>query len=539
MQEFYLLKLRELYGNSRFTSAAMKFIGIFWIAVFIQSCSLEETPDPSIVTFQTSSISHLEDAGDREIKLKIEPASAIDKVIVLNVTLGTGVVYGEDFVSNPPLNNATIEIPVSRGESEVSFTMTTIDNEIIDGNKTVTLRVGSSVEGLIPGERNTLFFNIIDTDVAPDPEIFFNVDLLEFGDVIQLQESEALSYELSKISIESDIDILAPEGFLVGKELDGDFSESITFSDEEFEDGKVTVFVKFSPSLTNIGSTTGLIVHTTEDAMGLASMPVIGNAVENPDVNTIQWIENFDYTGGWLPNVPNSSSTSTNQAVSIDEWVSVRFNRDGIALVDEPLIFDGYPGSGIGKSIRLFHDGTTATDDNFSRNLANYVISDANDNIISEFRTTYVSFLVNLEESVLNGRSSPVNLGNWNPNGSGFTLFNTRVIIDVQQGRAGSLGLQYPDPPSTIFQEGAIEVGKTYLIVLKNERIDGTGNDRSSVYLFEQGDEIPAQEPQPLISVVTSGVERDMEVVIIEEVQSRNKMRIDGLRVANTWRDLF
>ncbi|WP_293015370.1 hypothetical protein [Mongoliibacter sp.] len=539
MRKFYLQQMNALSSRLKVSSVPIKLFAFTIIAMFGQSCTLEETPNPSVVTFQTSSISHLEDAGEREIKLTIEPASSIDNVITLDVTLGSEVVYGEDFVSNPPLENSVIEIPIQRGDTEVSFTMTTIDNEIIDGNKTVTLRIANMAEGLIAGERNTLFFNIIDTDVVPDPEIFLDIDLLDFGEVMQLEDSEVLSYELTKISIESDIEINAPNGFKIGKTATGEFEESLTFPDEEFDEGRTTVYVKFSPSVLEFGLVVGLIEHLTEEAPSLASLSVTGIAIENPDANTIQWVEDFDYTGEWLPALPNSGSTSTNQEVSIDQWIAVRPERDGIALTDEILEFEGYSGSGIGRSVRLFHDGTNATDDNISRNLENYVISDENDNIISEFTTTYVSFMVKLEENIMDARSSPVNLGNWNTNGNGFSQFNTRIIIEVKEGGAASLGVQYPNPPSTIFEEDAIEVGKTYLIVFKNERKDGPGNDESSIFLFEQGDSVPMDEPEPLITVVTSGVERDMEKVILEEAQARNKMLIGGLRVANTWRDLF
>lgn len=378
-----------------------------------------------------------------------------------------------------------------------------------------------------------------DEGSEPEPEVTreltVSVNSIDFGNIVQNASSEVESYELTVSNIESTVNLTSQNGFVISKTEDGTFGESLSLTSADFEADKCLVYVHVSEQ-TKSGIIQGQITHSAEGLAEDVEVTALAIIVDAPP-SDLQWVENFDYSGDMLSAESNTNSGASNLEMSSDVWIAVKPDVDGIALTDEALTFSGYPSSDLGATVRLFTDGTDATLDSYARNLNAPITMDESYKVTSDHSTVYVSFLYKLEENHTSKLTFPVSIGQWSE--AGTTDFNTRAIVDVVEGKNARIGVQFAGSSSRQFVEDVIEVGKTYLIVLKNEKFDGLDvNDQGSVYVFETGTTIPTEEPDPTVQT-ESPVKRQTQLVILNESNAVNNSLIGGMRVSTSWQGLF
>ncbi len=82
-----------------------------------------------------------------------------------------------------------------------------------------------------------------------------------------------------------------------------------------------------------------------------------------------------------------------------------------------------------------------------------------------------------------------------------------------------------------------ITIGSTYLVVLKYEIIDGTGNDNVSLFYFSR--EIPANEPATpnLTAPDPTATDNNPGAIALRQFSAEQNIQVDGIRIANTWAD--
>ncbi|MCY2686012.1 hypothetical protein [Salinimicrobium sp. TH3] len=127
------------------------------------SCSkdddIHETPTLLIADlFEDTSI--MENSSEIEFKVDFNRPSAVDGSIVLKVTSTNN----EEFQTNPPVINGEIELEVTKGSGYSIFTISPVNNNLVDGNSTVKFELEESSEGISFGTKRTADVVIMDDD---------------------------------------------------------------------------------------------------------------------------------------------------------------------------------------------------------------------------------------------------------------------------------------------------------------------------------------------------------------------------------------
>ncbi len=191
----------------------------------------------------------------------------------------------------------------------------------------------------------------------------------------------------------------------------------------------------------------------------------------------------------------------------------------------------GYIGSSVGGSAAVTNTG---------QDINKPFIENIDSNAV------YASFLINV----------PAPFG---PEGAGFffhygfytnNLTPDAAFSNVATGfRARTFVLEGNDP-STQFKLGLsfntnaasglssdLEIGVTYLVVVKYEFIDGPDNDEVSLYVFAQGDDISEEPAMPAIGPLT-GTAADaaaLQTIALRQYNPDQNILVDGIFVKNTW----
>jgi len=124
---------------------------IFALGFGITSCD-DETPD-SVVTFAEESITiDTDDLKDVTVDLNIEPAASKDATISVGVTASGGEA-GTAFTTSPSISGGIIEVPVEKGATTASFTVSPIEDGIGYDNveldfEIIEVGAGLKTEGL-------------------------------------------------------------------------------------------------------------------------------------------------------------------------------------------------------------------------------------------------------------------------------------------------------------------------------------------------------------------------------------------------------
>lgn len=365
--------------------------------------------------------------------------------------------------------------------------------------------------------------------ITLDPRIKSSTESVSFSE-IQAGETTSQSFTLTGRDLTDDVGIsLSGEGFSISLSESDGFGTSVTIAADDINAGDVTVYLRFSSSTE--GETTGSATVASE--LGSIAVSLSGTVAEIVIPKVLQWVEDFDYTESIMPSQAERHPDIETALVNSTDWVNVREAGDDMALTDG-LTFTDYISSGVGKALDLNTGGTTV---NYVRSLA--------DMATDSLETLYVSFLINVTTAKGGNGSQPLVLGTWNNRDTApGSDFQQRFIVkddgsgNLQFGIVSNAGLG-----NGVFSDKTITADQTYLIVLKyiakGSDAGGTnpeGVDQLSLYIL---DEFSATEPSEADVVYDASNKRDIENVIIQAKDADTDAVIDGIRIANTWTDLF
>lgn len=205
-------------------------------------------------------------------------------------------------------------------------------------------------------------------------------------------------------------------------------------------------------------------------------------------------IENFDYPSGAL--------------LTANGWVaSSGAGTQPIDVIVPGLIFPGYPSSGIG--------GAAQVDNNGEDDYKSFTTQTSG--------SVYAAFLVKVNV-IVDGYF--LNLG---PNFTGRLFLKT-------SGSNFFFGLSKSTETAT-YTTTEYTVGTTYLVVLKYEIVDGTVNDKLSLYVLDST--IPSTEPvTPAIPAITgTAADVNPNQIALRQFNASQRILVDGIRVATNWTD--
>ncbi len=232
-------------------------------------------------------------------------------------------------------------------------------------------------------------------------------------------------------------------------------------------------------------------------------------------------VEHFDYPAdaeirdfGWTPH----SAGATNPLLVTNGGLS--WNQTD------------YLGSGVGNAVAV---DNTGSDEN--RPLSSWVNSGS----------LYVSFLMNVPTEVTSGNAGFFfHLGQYSntavPDFSSISnMFRGRTYVAPgNSAETYRVGLNFNAaavPTDAENLSGELNVGETYLEVLKYEVVEGDNNDLVSIYVFEDGDDI-AEEPLTATIGPLGGTAGDLELVqlvALRQYDANQNIVVDGIIAQDGW----
>lgn len=147
-----------------------------FLALPIQSCIDEEelpvTEEelPATVEFEMV-LRHVSEGGAIDIILTLAPAPANDGSVTLIV--GGNCQYLNDFTSTPAAVSGTISLSLIKGQQTASFSLQSIDNSTLDGDRHITLTLDELLPEFKPGKNASMTIQI-DDDEGPSIANFEN-----------------------------------------------------------------------------------------------------------------------------------------------------------------------------------------------------------------------------------------------------------------------------------------------------------------------------------------------------------------------------
>ncbi len=302
------------------------------------------------------------------------------------------------------------------------------------------------------------------------------------------------SYTLYGENLTEDISITPPSGYQLSQD-NINWVSSLSLA----PDFSGTISVRLNG--TNITSYNGNIVHTSGTAE--ANLAVSGIVFE-PTPDNLLLLDNFYY--------------DTGLALKDTRWTAHSgAGTNSITVQSGNLTYEGYP-SIAGNLISLTGSGEDVNR-TFTAQTANSV---------------YASFLVNVTSATTTGDYF-IHFG-INPFNTG--LLYGRVYIKSTGTGTFDFGLS-KTTDAAVYSGNNYNYGTTYLLVLKYEIVDGTNNDIISLFINPY---ILGTEPTPIISISPNSADiANIGAIAIRQGAAANAptLLLDGIRVANSWENLF
>ncbi|TLX70589.1 T9SS type A sorting domain-containing protein [Labilibacter sediminis] len=150
--------------------------------------------------------------------------------------------------------------------------------------------------------------------------------------------------------------------------------------------------------------------------------------------------------------------------------------------------------------------------------------------------TVYLSFLANIK-STIGG-----DYNNFFIAVSDFNSDRLRGRVMAKDDGAGKVMFGFTKGYSTDINwtSELYEYGKTYFFVVKYEFVDGTNNDVTSLFVFEQEqDGVPASEPQTATLTANDASGSDVgNIKIVHLRQRKVEAVVDGIALGTSWSDV-
>jgi len=428
------------------------------------------------------------------LSLPLEEDAVVDIMVDEQST-----VLPEEYEINPGIPANGIKIDIKKGETEVRFTLNSLNN--FEGEKTLILKLASAKGGLAVANTNATTTVILKGNPILYPELRPSVNDLAFGSVETGTLPPSQSYVLSGTKVTADVTVFSSANYEIS--LDDDvFSNTLTIPLETIEVSSVTIYVRFLPHTGLNQSLPGTITHSSEgipDAVVRVTGVETGNVIPGILVSS----ENFEY-GAVAGNIT---------ALSGGRWTTFSGTASPIQYQSTGLSYAGYAGSGIGGAITSVNGSGSREDISMS---FGPISSGA----------VYTAQMLNLA-------SAPANHDFFLSLGDGVSGSPTYInrIYAKAVGAGYQLGL-HRNSTAAAYGDDILNYGSTYLVVHKFEFLTGT----STLYILDGA--IPTLEPS---TGITSTAQFDpasiTRYVVRQNTGAPLTATIDGIRVATSWKD--
>lgn len=202
---------------------------------------------------------------------------------------------------------------------------------------------------------------------------------------------------------------------------------------------------------------------------------------------------------------------------SCGSWM-LQWGGESAYLITNGLEFPHYAGCGVGNAVLLDSDGSN---DQPHLPFAEVTSGDV-----------FVAFM--FQPSVVAKKGYFFCLRDNKLTGSDFN-FNARVSINADY----QLGLTFANNQNAVYSSETLNPQKVYLCVVKYSIVSGTNNDAVSLYVFDSEGDIMSEPAAPTLGPLTDAAKVDINPanVVLRGFDNNGWLVIDGIRVAQTWRD--
>jgi plastocyanin len=174
-------------------------------------------PANPTVNYISTTMNVMEDVGTFDVELVINPVSTVNDTIVLQAVLGSNVTYPGDGTLLPAPDPVTgiFEIPVPANEDTVSFSISIVDDAIIEGNETLFININSVSPGLLVGPQDSYTLVVMDNDAPVAGIPTYPIATVTTSDVTGIADSSGVECKVVGVIHSIDFDGNAGYGFYI------------------------------------------------------------------------------------------------------------------------------------------------------------------------------------------------------------------------------------------------------------------------------------------------------------------------------------
>lgn len=146
-------------------SKALTIVMVLCLVCWASACSEDEPPLPdNLVSFAASAVGIADTESEATININLSRAVAVATILELTYT-ADGVVYGEDFTTNPAATGNTLSVTIPANATTASFTVIRNEEAFLEGTESVGFEITAvqSTEEVLIGTvgTTTLSFSAI------------------------------------------------------------------------------------------------------------------------------------------------------------------------------------------------------------------------------------------------------------------------------------------------------------------------------------------------------------------------------------------
>ncbi|MFZ9982418.1 MAG: DUF5689 domain-containing protein [Cyclobacteriaceae bacterium] len=132
-------------------------------AVIFNACKEDDPIPVATVSFTNSSQVIGEQSGEQTINITFSRPAAATGTVTVNYS-SDNATYGNDFTTTPTGSSGSFEITIAKGQSAAQFKITPVNNNLLDGDKSVEFTLSDPEKGFELGANAELTVSITDDE---------------------------------------------------------------------------------------------------------------------------------------------------------------------------------------------------------------------------------------------------------------------------------------------------------------------------------------------------------------------------------------
>lgn len=149
------------------------WLTLLFIGSFLMACEDEtqQFTSPSVAQFESTELSVAENSEKGTVKILLSTSAKKSG----ELTIKLGPANASLFTTEPAAVDGALKLPITAGQSVVTFNVVPIDNLLLDGNKTFGFTIASATDGLLIGPNSQLSGILVDDETPAQVSFLLNL----------------------------------------------------------------------------------------------------------------------------------------------------------------------------------------------------------------------------------------------------------------------------------------------------------------------------------------------------------------------------